>query len=433
MSTFAIGGLASGIDTASLITQLMAVAAQPQTQLKAKLTTQQTVLSAYQAINTKMTALQAAADAVKQASTWTAAAASSSSSSVVASNTSAAQAGASMTFNVTQLAAAQVSTVAVNGDAVSAPASGIDILDSNNVSHHIDLTDGTAATVAAAVNNAGVGVRASVINTDAGQLLQFASTTTGTSGAFTVNGLASTPQRAVAAQNAQISVGNPASGGYTISSQTNTFNDALPGVTFTAGAVASNVTVSVASDSAAITKAMQTLVDAANAALGEIGKDAGKGAVLQGNSQITSLTQSIFSAISHGTNTGGSFNTIGVTLTSTATITFDATAFAAAYAADPTKTQNDAGASLATTLSAFAGAASAPVTGTLSQLITSGGDQIIDLGKQIDAWDTRLADQQTALQQKYSAMESVLSKLKNQTAYLTSALASIDGSNSKNN
>ena len=129
MSTFSISGLSSGIDTTSLISQLMTLAAQPQTALKNQLSTEQTVISAYQSINTKLTALQAAADAVNQASTWAATKASSSSTSVVAATNSSATAGSSTTFNVTRLAAAQISTVAISGAAVSTPANGIDIVD----------------------------------------------------------------------------------------------------------------------------------------------------------------------------------------------------------------------------------------------------------------------------------------------------------------
>ncbi|HEU5270282.1 MAG TPA: flagellar cap protein FliD N-terminal domain-containing protein, partial [Jatrophihabitans sp.] len=70
MSAFSISGLSSGIDTTSLISQLMAVAAQPQTALKNQLAGEQHVISAYQAINAKLSAFSDAATAVQQA--WTA-------------------------------------------------------------------------------------------------------------------------------------------------------------------------------------------------------------------------------------------------------------------------------------------------------------------------------------------------------------------------
>ncbi|HST48202.1 flagellar filament capping protein FliD [Jatrophihabitans sp.] len=426
MSAFAINGLSSGIDTASLISQLMTVAAQPQTQLKNQLSVQQNVLSAYQAINTKLTALQTAADAVKQAGTWAATKAVSSSTAVVASTTSSATSGSATTFDVIRLATAQISTVAAAGTVVASPPNGIDIVDSAGVTHHLAIADGTAAGVATAVNNAALGIRASVISTDSGPLLQFTSVATGAAGAFTVNGLDTAPQTLVAARDAQIAVGNPAAGGYTVSSSSNTFNNVIPGVTFSIGAVATGVTVSVSSDASAISDKVKALVDATNAALAELGKDTGKGAVLESNYQINSITNSMLSTISRGSS-GTSFASVGVQLTSTGTLAFDATAFASAYATDPAKAQATVATSLAGALSTLAMNTSTQI---VSPLINSGTSQIGALNKQIADWDTRLDSQRTAMQNKYAAMEVALQKLQSTSSYLTSALAAISKSNS---
>lgn len=427
MSAFSISGLSSGIDTASLISQLMKVAAQPQTQLKNQLSLQQSELTAYQSINTKLTALQAAADAVKQAGTWAAAKAVSSSTAVIASTTSDAVSGSATTFDVIRLATAQISTVAAAGAVVASPPNGIDIVDSTGTTHHLALADGSATAVATAVNNAGLGIRASVINTDSGPLLQFTSVATGAAGAFTINGLDTAPQTLVAAKDAQIAVGNPAAGGYTMSSSSNTFNNVIPGVTFSIGAVASGVTVSVSSDASAISDKIKALVDAANATLTELNKSTGKGGVLESDFGINSITSSVLSTVSRGTSAGASFASIGVQLTSKGELTFDATAFASAYAADPAKAQATAATSLAGALSGLAMRSS---TVTLSPLINSGTAQVGQLNKQIAEWDTRLEGQRLAMQSKYTAMEVALQKLQATSSYLTSALDAISASNS---
>lgn len=426
MSAFSISGLSSGIDTASLISQLMVVAAQPQTALKNQLSTEQRVISAYQAINTKLTAFSDAATAVQQA--WTATKATSSNSGVIASTDSTAVAGSAATFDVLQLATAQISTLAVpsGGTVASTPANGIDITDHAGVVHHINLTDGSATGVAAAVNSAGVGVRAAVVNTDSGQVLQFTASSTGVTGSFSVSGLDSAPQTLVTAQDAQIAVGNPAAGGYTVSSSTNTFNGVLPGVTFTVGAVASGVTVSVGSDAGAISDKVKALVDAANAALGELANDTGKGAVLEGNYQLNALTQSILATVSHGDASGASYVSSGIQLTSTGTLKFDPDAFAAGYAANPAQTQ--------TSISGLAGAlatlGSNASIQTVSPLINSGNAEVSNLTKEISDWDSRLASQQTALQAKYTAMEVALSKLNSTSSWLNQALNSMSNSSS---
>jgi flagellar hook-associated protein 2 len=312
---------------------------------------------------------------------------------------------------------------------VASPPNGIDVVDGGGVTHHLALSDGSAAGVATAVNNAALGIRASVVNTDSGPLLQFTSTATGAAGAFSINGLDSAPQTLVAARDAQIAVGDPAAGGYTVSSSSNTFNNVIPGVTFSVGAVTSGVTVAVSSDASAISDKLKALVDAANAALGELSKDTGKGAVLESNYQINSITNSVLSTISRGTG-AASFASIGVQLTSTGTLTFDANAFASAYASDPAKTQASASASLASGLSSLAMQSSTQI---VSPLINSGTSQVGSLNKQIADWDTRLDSQRTAMQSKYTAMEVALQKLQSTSSYLTSALAAMTASNSDSN
>lgn len=429
MSTFSISGLSSGIDTTSLISQLMTLAAQPQTALKTQLSTEQSVISAYQALNTKLTAFQAAADAVNQASTWASTKATSTNPAVVASTNSAASAGSATTFDVTQLATAQISTVAAGGPVVSTSSNGIDVVDGAGVSHHLTLADGTADSVVAAVNGAGLGVRAALVNTDGGPVLQFTSTSTGTAGSFSIIGLDTAPQTLVGAQNAKITVGDPLAGGYTVSSSTNTFTNAIPGVTFSVGALANAVTVSVSNDASAISDKIKAMVDAANDLLTTLSTDTGKGAVLEANYQVNTITQSVLAAVSHGDSSGNSFASIGVQLSSTGTLIFNADAFAASYAADPAKAQATAATSLATSLSRLASTTS---TATISPLISSGTSQVSNLTKQISDWDTRLDAQQTALKAKYTAMEVALQKLQSTSSWLTSALSSLDNSNSSN-
>ncbi|HEX2903049.1 MAG TPA: flagellar filament capping protein FliD [Jatrophihabitans sp.] len=306
---------------------------------------------------------------------------------------------------------------------MSTPSNGIDITDSTGTAHHINLTDGSAAGVASAINAAGLGVRAALVNTSSGQIMQLTGTSTGASNSFSISGTDSAAQTLSTAQDAQITIGNPAAGGYTMTSSTNTFTGVLPGVTFTVGAVASNVTVSVSSDTTSISNNVKAMVDAANSVLSELASDTGKGGPLETNYQINAITQSVLNLVSHGDSSGNSFAGLGIQLTSTGTFKFDPTAFQAAYTANPSATQS--------TLSALAASTSSTASNsslnTVSPLITSGNSQVSNLTKQISDWDTRLADQQTALQAKYTAMEVALQKIKSTSSWLTSALASATG------
>jgi flagellar capping protein FliD len=108
-STSMISGLVSGMDTSSIISQLMQIEAQPQNLLKTQLSQTQDQAAAYRQINTAMASLSSAAQAITDGGLTSARKASSSSSFVAASADSTAVAGSSLTFSVTQLASAQTS------------------------------------------------------------------------------------------------------------------------------------------------------------------------------------------------------------------------------------------------------------------------------------------------------------------------------------
>lgn len=429
-----LGGTAGQIDTTALISQLMQAAALPQTNLKNQLSIQQAIVSAYQGVSTKVSTMQTAAQALTDPFAWSATTAVSSSSAVVATSTTSAQPGTT-TFDVLRLAQAQTSTVAANSSGIvtSTPSAGITITTSDGTAHLINPASGSATDVAAAINAANVGVRASVVQTDTGTVLQMTSTATGLAGAFTASGFDTAAQTPVAAQDAQIGVGNPASGGYTVSSSTNSFTGVIPGVTFTVGAVASGVSITVSNDEKSISDKVQALVDAANAASSQVSAATGNGAILEGNLDMQMLAQSISNAVSHGTASGGSLSTYGIDLDKNGVLSFDPKVFAQAYAADPSGTQTAISGSFASALNTAATTAIDPTAGTITQAVNNANDLETSLNKQINDWTSRLATIQQNLQAKYTAMETALAKLQSQSTYLGSMLKNLSGSSSSSN
>src|SRR5690349_14183908 len=73
-----IGGLASGLDTATIISQLMQLEAVQQNQLKSRVTQKQTAVSAMQSLNTKLAALAKSSTELSAATGWSPVTASSS-------------------------------------------------------------------------------------------------------------------------------------------------------------------------------------------------------------------------------------------------------------------------------------------------------------------------------------------------------------------
>ncbi len=434
-----VDGLISGLSTSQLISQLMQVEAAPQTKLKRTLSNEQTIITAYQSVNSKMSALKTAAEALNTSTGWQVMKATASSDAITVSAGSSAVTG-QLSFNVTNLAQAQVSTAAMpaSGDVVGASGITVNIgTGGSAVSTNIPLTDITTNTpqgVADAINAKGLAVRATVVTTgDGTTLLQFASTKTGLANAFTVDGLVGDqPHNVFDPQDATISVGDPAQGGYTITSAGNTFNNVVPGVTVTAVKKTTEaVTVAVSADRDKLADKMQALVDATNAALTSISSqstyvpDTKTGGPLLADSNTRFMAQRLLSAVSNGRSGYGSFSQLGVSLNRSGQLTFDRNKFLAALDADPAKVQDVVANGLATTLAAEGKHATDIVDGSLTLAIQGENAKVKDLNDRIADWDVRLKTRQDALQRQFTNLEVTLGKLKDQSNWLAGQIASL--------
>ena len=467
-STSSISGLASGIDTATMVTQLMQIEAQPQTLLKTRLTNTNADAAAYRDINTSFAALATAAAAFTgEGGVASARSATSSSATATATAGATAVTGSSVTFAVNRLAATQVSVSKGEWSSKTAPVRDqqpgwpLTVLDENGASvGTIDVPAGATLTdAAAAINKSGLGLSATVVQLDTNKFrLQVASSTPGAAGAFTLQGAGETAANAGGAfsvtaqgQDAEIDLG----GGLLAHSSSNTFSELVTGVSVTVSAVsATPTTVSVGTDTKAITDKMQALVTAANAVLTKIGKytDSANGdaAVLKGDFNLSQLAQQVLSTVSTAVGTAGSPSAAGLQLTRDGALSFDATAFQTTLAANPTLVQNLLGGSLgagkdgktgtaddaiavdgvAARLQQLAQRASDSTSGTLVMLAKSEDTQASDLQEQIDSWDLRLQLRQETLTARFTAMETALSTLKSQGDWLSSQLSSLPSWNS---
>lgn len=429
-------GLVSGLDTGSLIDSLMAIEANPQTLLKNKLTDTKADAAAYRDVNTKFDALRTAAEALGTAATWGAAKATSSSSAVAVSAGSTAVPG-STSFTVDSLAARHT----VVGTSAYDAASGLQltIADRSDPSTptSVSIPANTSLTDAVKlINDAKAGVTASIVG---GNRLQLAATSTGLDGAFDVTGGSfGTVQEGA---DAKVTVKGTGDYSFSTTSASNTFTDLLPGVTLTVGAVTTDpVTVEVTSDPDAVANAVQNLVTAANAVLSSISgytdTSTGSNAVLKGDSTLRGLSGKVLDAVANAIGGTASAAQAGIQLTRYGTIAFDKDTFTKALAADPTLTRSlvngstgtPAVAGVAQRLLDVVTEASDSVTGTLVTRAKSEDDESTDLQSQIDDWDRRLALRRTTLENQFTAMETALSSLKNQSTWLAGQLGSTSSS-----
>jgi flagellar hook-associated protein 2 len=442
--TSSISGLVSNLDTTSIISQLMQLESQPQANLKAKVANEQSAVGAYQSVNTKMSALQIMTESLTKDITWQAATATSSTSSVVATAAAGAPSG-TYTFDVTALAAAQTSTVILPSSGVTTDGN-VYVSINGGAATAVAVTTDTPQGVADAINaSTSLGVKATVITSDQGPVLQLVSSKTGAANAFSVSGLAGSQVDRVAAADAQLTVGTVGSGGYTITSSTNTFANFISNVTLTATALRTGVTVTVGSDAGGLADKVGMMVDAANAALAEITRQTtytpantatgavGAASALLGDLTVQDLSQTILSTVANGKTGYGSFQQFGVQLQQDGTLKFDRSAFVSAFQADPSGVQSAVQTSLASTLTAVAKGATDKVTGTLTTAIQGRNSEMKTLNDQIDDWTNRLALRQETLTRQFTAMEVALGKLKDQSSWLAGQIANLPTTSTKSN
>jgi flagellar hook-associated protein 2 len=223
---------------------------------------------------------------------------------------------------------------------------------------NLSVGSGSLASVVTAINGAGIGVTANALQVAPNSYaLELTSNGTGTgssttidSSAFAGSGLG-TLLTTTAAQNALVSVGG--TGGYQVTSQTNALSGLLPGITINLQSVSSTpVTVSVTADGSSVANTVQSLVSAANQLLSTISADTAfnsqtkTAGPLNGDPSLTTLAQQVLAAVGEavGRSGAGSDGTAGesagLAITSQGTITFNQTAFEAAYAKNPTAVQS---------------------------------------------------------------------------------------------
>jgi flagellar hook-associated protein 2 len=348
-STSVVSGLVSGLDTATIVNQLIAVEANQQTLLKSQQTAQKAILAKLQSLNASTAAIGTAAGALTKPDAWNVRAVTSSVTGVNATATAAAFTG-NYQFTVSALASAhQLSfgQTAAPTDVVVSGGTTVSVTDSQGKVTSVDTGDGTMAGLVSAINSSGLGIRARTLTLDDGtQRLSVVSTKTGAAGSFTLtsgDGSALLGGATVTAgQDAAITVGSD-----TIHSATNTFANVFSGVTFTVGAgtaTGTTVDLTVKTDTSAVKDKVDALVKQVNSLLTDIdaasANSAGGAAagVLSGNREILTLRDQLLDTVVQGVG-GASLATVGIEVTRDGRLSFDADKFSTALDADPGGTQ----------------------------------------------------------------------------------------------
>lgn len=240
MGILKLGGIASGLDTESLIKQLLSIERRPVSILETRRDELTTEMNAWRDLNTRLLNLQNRVSDLKKltSAAWTAKKASVSDTSVLGASAASTALTGTYSVNVTALSKATTYQSSVTAADVSTP---LGLADTITVSGgpgdgKTIVLDGSESlsTLATNLNNADLGFTASVLQVSPGTYAlimkgkdgatnDFSLTDTGSGVAAQLMGT-----KATTAANAQLTVNNIA-----IQSATNTVQDAIPGVTLT--------------------------------------------------------------------------------------------------------------------------------------------------------------------------------------------------------
>lgn len=440
-----VDGLVSGLDTAGLISQLMELERQPQARLQARRSSNQKVIDAFQALNTKMLAIETAAQALNASSGWDVTKASSSDVTKVVATAGSGATSGTLSFNVTNLAAAHSLVSSTGVASLSTVVATGDFTIGSTTITAAEYGDGSLSSVVNAINASGAGVSAAAVQVSAGSYkLQLTAKSTGDASIFTVgatNLAALGNFNGIVTQgvDAQIQVGS-GPGAYQVTSASNTITTLLSGVTLTlkdAGAA----TVTVESDTDGITGKVEALVNAVNSAITSIKSQSGydantKTAGIFLSDQIArglqqSLTNATTNSVSASSLVSGGL--AGISIGKDGLFTFDKTKFKDAYGddadavkklflANATGTSDDG---IAERLRLVADTATTFGTGQIAQAIEGRTNENKQLDSQITSWDTRLARKQSAYQRQYANLESMLGRLQSQGSWLGGQISAL--------
>lgn len=432
-------GLATGLDTASLVDQLVALEKIPANKLadrKSDAGRRQAIVSD---LITKLTALKTARTQLDSPSEIRAVTASSSDPKVAVAGSGSAQPG-QLAIRVGTLARAQTSvstTFASATDAIGGVEGtlGIKLGAADEVPITFTPSD-TLTTIAQRINEEMDGVRADVIDNGSGTFqLAISSEETGTANAITFTedgqalGFLAQGSTTVTASDATFTMN-----GIAMTRGTNTISDAVAGLTLTltgTHAVADEAAVvSVARDPASVEAKVKTLVDAFNAAATHVSSQLTYSGVqkgedtLFGDSTIRALQRGLSGIVNQGYPHGDgttSLAELGIRLDRNGTLSIDSAKFSAAMAEDPTALE-----------SVLTGAEGFGVA--LDELVksyTQAGDGFLSAKKasiakemsrydlEIERIETRAARMGDQLTAQFAKLEQLISSMQSQSAALT--------------
>jgi len=451
------GGLISGMDTESLITQMMEIEQRPILLLQQREAAYQAKISGLGSLKSVLSELQSAVGDLKDADNFVSYSASSSDTGVLTVSSSDSAAPGTYNVTVNQLARAQQvrSASFIGGDAaVGSGTLTLQLGSGDSTEIVIDEENNTVADIAAAINEADAGVSAGVLDDGHGNVyLTLMSQETGAENTITLtvedddgdnedaSGLSSlytdNLTETQSAQNAEVVMN-----GVEVERSGNTIDDLLEGVTLTLKKEDPGVpvTVKVSKNNAGAVSKAQAFVDQYNALvetfdmLQSYDQDTGQAGLLLGDRTTNILRNRLRGFLTYQVEgvaeSVNGLSRIGIGAERDGTLTLDSEALTAALEEHYEDVVNfftlddDSGEGLAVSLyDTIEGYVKS--TGVLASKEDGLQSSIDDVEDQIESIQDRLVQREERLRAQFQALENLLAEYQTTESLLTQQITSL--------
>ncbi len=440
MSTFSVSGLTSGIDYNTMIDQIMKLERQPITTMQNRQADYNKTISVYGDLSSKLAALKTASEGLKTATSFYARTASSSDATVFSAT--AASSAAAGNYSITVTALAQAHRIA--SSSVAAETSTVSVA-SGNFSFHVGAgatttvavdTTTTLANLRDAINATNGDAGATIINDGTGYRLVLTSKSSGVANPITVTenvtalGLPTGPvvggTTLQAAQDAAFSIDT-----LSMTRSTNTFSDAIGGVTITLTKAGSG-TLSVTNDTTAIQKKIEGFVSAYNDIVSLVSTNAiydtktNKGGPLTGEAtarDVVTRLQAIIGSRVAGLPEGlRVLSQIGIKTGTDGKLTIDSAVLTDKLATNLAGVSDlfNATGGVANTVWDYVDQSTDAITGSLTYRTKGLGTIVSKIDSDILRVEARLAKEEAELRARFAKLEALLSTISAQSSFLTS-------------
>jgi flagellar hook-associated protein 2 len=451
-SLLSVGGLSTGIDTKTLLEQLINADRAPARLVEGRRSAAQAQLDAVKAMNTRLLTLRDTIDDMELGTTYAKRTATSSNESAVTISAGDGAQPGGTTLSVKWLASAQqLATGSIGSKDDALYTSGAITVQSAGAtsSTTIAITDYSLTGIAKSINAAKAGVTASVINDGAGYRLLINSTKTGaTNGIATLSadgdlaGLlpgAGVMTEAAPARDARLVIGDPVSG-LPIDSASNTVEGVIPGATLTLKSPADGISIAVAQDAPEIRGAAQKLVDGFNAVRSYLKTSASYDTATKRagplfsdyeiRRQVDRIEDRLTATVATQPAGYRSLADIGISISSSGTMEIDSETFDAKVAAD-----EDAVIALFRAAGSAAGSSleglTRSVDGSMALKQTRLEETIAEYTSRISVIDERLERRRALYQAQFLEMERLTAQFQSQGNALSGFVAGLNKSSAK--